>query len=135
MRAAVGALLLAAGLANAAAQSSPLVRAACSCTQPQPRVGLTPPQSRLRSALRPAPASSAPLTKPTPPHRQQAAVAGSTNLPDSFVKVKDGRFVVGEQCKEFYFAGWNMCASPRLLVCVSPGLTRPRSHAGGKLWS
>ena len=29
MRAAVGALLLAAGLANAAAQSSPLVRAAC----------------------------------------------------------------------------------------------------------
>ena len=40
-------------------------------------------------------------------------MAGSTNLPDTFVKVKNGRFVVGEQCKEFFFAGWNMCALPR----------------------
>jgi hypothetical protein len=87
----------------------------------QSRVGLTPPQSRLRSTLRLAPPSSAPLTQPTPPHRQQAAVAGSTNLPDSFVKVKDGRFVVGEQCKEFYFAGWNMCASRGFLARLSPG--------------
>lgn len=64
----------------------------------------------MRNAfLRPSP----PL-KPTapPPHRQatSTAVVGNTGLPDSFVKVKQGRLVVGEQCKELYFAGWNMCA-------------------------
>jgi hypothetical protein len=59
--------------------------------------------------LRPAaPASPKLTTKPSPPLRKQTAVAGNTGLPDSFVKVKDGRLVIGEQCKEFFFAGWNM---------------------------
>jgi len=33
----------------------------------------------------------------------------TTNLPSGqYVKVKDSRLVIGPECKEFYFAGWNM---------------------------
>ena len=36
----------------------------------------------------------------------------STGLPDAFVKVKDGRLVIGSDCKEFY-----LCARAALAAC------------------
>lgn len=30
-----------------------------------------------------------------------------TGLPDGFVSVQNGRFVVGDACSPFIFAGWN----------------------------
>ena len=36
-----------------------------------------------------------------------AAALSKTGLPDGFVSVQNGRFVVGDACSPFIFAGWN----------------------------
>lgn len=43
--------------------------------------------------------------------------AGTSGLPEGFVKVKDGRLVIGEKCHEFFFAGWNQ-ARPRATTAI-----------------
>jgi len=66
-------------------------------------------------------ARSGPATRQMTPARPSSSPAGhhaakqgaTTGLPAGFVKVQDGRFVVGPSCHEFFFAGWNMCVLAR----------------------
>ena len=53
-----------------------------------------------------------------------------TNLPPGFVSVRDGRLVVGDECKEFYFAGWQGTVSYVQTPCSY--LTSPanQEHVG-----
>lgn len=52
-------------------------------------------------------ASSAPSSAKPVSNSTTRTPAGTTGLPDGFVRVKDGKLVIGPQCHEFFFAGWN----------------------------
>lgn len=98
------------------------------------------------------------------PVARHAGKQGSTGLPAGFVKVKarhrwlvllrgrlsvtlidtvprsikDGRFVLGDACKEFYFAGWNMCVAAWCadgLMLTMQRTLRDEFITGGRSWS
>jgi hypothetical protein len=54
-----------------------------------------------------------PRPSSSPAGYHAAKQGATTGLPAGFVKVQDGRFVVGPSCHEFFFAGWNMCVLAR----------------------